>query len=231
MTPWNRKGPRSVAFAILASPGTYPRPVEAQRSRCEPGAVPQLRCPCAPRPGTSQVACSPPTNSALGGRAVRAAPPPSHLPSLHAEVFMFRFRYAAALALAALALAAPGRRPPLGDPDADRLPLPDRDRGSVRDRRRQASGGGRQPVELPGRRTDDEAVGLHAERRGDRRLQAGPRRDLGGLERARRRPREAVDSGAPRSPGDGTGRGLRPDQAAREGDRPRSPAPPPSSRG
>ena len=36
---------------------------------------------------TSQVACSSPTNSALGGRAVRAAPPPSHLPPLHAEVF------------------------------------------------------------------------------------------------------------------------------------------------
>ena len=72
--------------AILAGAGHISPAGKAQRSRCEPGAVPQLRCL---RSGgrTSQVACSLPTNSALGGRAVRAAPPPSHLPPLHAEVF------------------------------------------------------------------------------------------------------------------------------------------------
>ena len=49
---------------------------------------------------------------------------------------------------------------------------------AVRDRRRAAGDRGRRPVELPGEGAADEALRLHAERRGDRRLQARPRRRL-----------------------------------------------------
>ena len=67
------------------------------------------------------------------------------------------------------------------DPEAPvphRLALGDGDRDPVRDRRGQAGDRGRQPVGLPEDRAADESLGLHAERRGDRGLPAGPRRDL-----------------------------------------------------
>ena len=54
-------------------------------------------------------------------------------------------------------------------PDAHRLALADGDRVAVRDRRRQAGDRGRRPVRLPEERAEDDALGLHAERRGDRR--------------------------------------------------------------
>ena len=93
--------------------------------------------------------------------------------------------------------AAPSRRRSLAA--ADRLALADRDRGSVRDRRRQAGGRGRRPVELPGERAAHEALRLHAERRGDRRVQARPRRRLRRREPHRRGAREAEDPGARRA--------------------------------
>src|SRR3954466_2906896 len=80
-----------------------------QRSRCDSGAVPQLGCLPKSRDTvrTSQVACPLPSNSALGGRAVRAAPPPDHLPPLIKRRFFMVIRPLAGMAvLAALVLAA-----------------------------------------------------------------------------------------------------------------------------
>ena len=121
-----------------------------------------------------------PTNSALGGRAVRAAPPPGHLPPLHAEVFMSsRFAGAAALvgarALAGAPAAARPRRSHVAEA-TDHVALADRDGGSVRDRRRQAGRRGRRPVELPAGARPTRSSPASRQRRGDRREQARPGR-------------------------------------------------------
>ena len=60
-------------------------------------------------------------------------------------------------------------------PAEDHLPVTDRDRDALRDRRGQAGHRGRRPVELPGARPDDRPLRLHAERRGDRGVRPRPR--------------------------------------------------------
>ena len=60
--------------------------------------------------------------------------------------------------------------------DPHRLALADGDRDALRDRRGAAGRRRRRPVRLPEERATDVAVGLHPERRGDRRLPARPRR-------------------------------------------------------
>ena len=142
-----------------------------------------------------------PLNAALGGRAVLRLSPPGHLPPLHAEVFYGHSQRRPRRWASPLSSRRSRSRccsPPVGGgarhthrlPGHDRqghdrrearphrLALADRDRGPVRDRRGQAGDRRRRPVELPGPGADDEALRLHAERRGDRRLQARPRRRL-----------------------------------------------------
>ena len=66
--------------AILAAPGTYPRPVKAQRSRCESGAVPQLRClllTAEDEPGRLLFADELSPRRKGGSRGTAAEPPPS----------------------------------------------------------------------------------------------------------------------------------------------------------
>ena len=102
-----------------------------------------------------------------------------------------------------------------------RLALPDRDRDAVRDRRRQAGDRGRQPVRLPEERAEDVALRLHAERRGDRGLPAGPRRHRVRHEGARVVAPQAEDHGRPpRRREDAEGR-VHADPPARHGHRQR----------
>ena len=61
-------------------------------------------------------------------------------------------------------------------PSPHRLALADGDRDALRDRRGLAGRRRRRPVRLPEERSADVALGLHPERRGDRRLPARPRR-------------------------------------------------------
>ena len=65
--------------AILGGPGTYPRPVCSQRSRCESGAVPQLRCPQlrGDEPGRLGHADELSPRRKGGSRGTAAEPPPS----------------------------------------------------------------------------------------------------------------------------------------------------------
>ena len=145
-----------------AAPGTYPRPVCSQRSRCESGAVPQLRC--LPSGRTSQVAYRhADRTSALGGRAVRRGAS-RRATSLRYQrrFFMVSDQARRGFALATLCSARgsrcranriPGHREggervggARREADADRLALADRDRGPVRDRRRQAGRRRRRPV-------------------------------------------------------------------------------------
>ena len=79
----------------------------------------------------------------------------------------------------------------------DRLALADGDRVALRDRRRPAGRRRRRPVRLPEERPEDDALRLHAERRGDRRLPPGSRRHLVRPEGARQRAQPARD---PRDP-------------------------------
>ena len=171
-----------------------------QRSRCESGAVPQLRClrSGGDEPGRllSAVELSPRRKG--GSRGSAAGPPPS------ASRGGFLWSEAGSPGRSPWRLSSSRRRGRRhrhrgGDPDPDRLALADGDRGSVRDRRRQAGRRGRRPVELPGERAEDEALRLHAERRGDRRLQARPRRRLVRRQPHRRGAREAEHPGAPRA--------------------------------
>ena len=99
-------------FGILARAGhispagkAAAKPVRTRR--CPATAMPLLRR------RTSQVACSSPTNSALGGRAVRAARAAEPPPSAHAEVFYGQQQVRRRLlALRALSSSRrPGRRP------------------------------------------------------------------------------------------------------------------------
>src|SRR5262249_12947904 len=113
------------------------------------------------------------------------------------------------------------RGPPHGNPTADRLAVTDRDRRPVRDRRREAGRRGRRPVELPGERAEDEALRVHAQRRGGGRLPPRSGRDRERRERPRGRTRQAEDPRAPRAAGDGAPRGVRPDPPAGQGDRAR----------
>ena len=76
-----------------------------------------------------------------------------------------------------------------------RLALTDGYRDALRDRRRAAGSRGRRPVRLPEERAEDRALGLHAERRGDRRIPARPRRHRVRPEGAR--PRRSGDSASP----------------------------------
>ena len=88
------------------------------------------------------------------------------------------------------------------DPEAtpsDRLALRLCDRVALRHRRRRPGGRGRRPVGLPEERAEDDPLGLHPERRGDRRLQARPRDRLLRPEGHVRRAPEARHSG--RDPG------------------------------
>ncbi len=87
---------------------------------------------------------------------------------------------------------------------AHRLALADRHRDAVRDRRRPAGRRRRRPVRLPEGRAANVALGLHAERGGDRRLPAGPRRHRlrpeGPLGRARRASASPCSTRTARSP-------------------------------
>ena len=110
-----------------------------------------------------------------------------------------------------------------GEAGEDRLAVADLDRGSLRGRRRPAGARGRRPVVVPRIGAEDEALGLHAQRRGDRQVQARPRDHL---ERQRRQARQAPES--PQDPGHARARGgqarrrLRADQPDRPRDRARA---------
>ena len=184
-----------------------------QRSRCESGAVPQLRClPASGRRGRARSPASTPTNVSprrKGGSRRAAAEPTS---SAHSGGFLWSQEGsvgALALALVCSSLLAanaaaqglPGHdhgRERQGharrEAGADRLALADGDRDAVRDRRRASRCRGRRPVELPGEGAAHEALRLHAERRGDRDVQARPRRRRGRPREARRRARASSAS-------------------------------------
>src|SRR5579862_7359362 len=145
--------------AILAAPGTYPRPVR----RSEVGANPTLSRNCdASAPAEDEpgrllfaVELSPRRKGGSRGTARRAT-------SLrfNAEVFYVQKQVRRGSGRGSSRSRGSGRRlTPGGDADPDRLALTHRNRGSVRDRRGQAGRGGRQPVELPEERSDDEALG------------------------------------------------------------------------
>ena len=82
----------------------------------------------------------------------------------------------------------------LARPAAHRLAVGHRDRVALRDRRRLAGRRGRRPVGLPEERPEDDALRVHAERRGDRRLPA----------RSRRRRRTTRRASSTRSAGSGS---------------------------
>ena len=109
----------------------------------------------------------------------------------------------AALAVVSLSAAAHqsthAKRP---SPAPDRLALTDGDRGSVRNRSRQAGRRGRQPVELSEARAPDEPLGLRPERRGDCELPPRPRRHLVRPRQLRLAAPPARDQGRVRGGGD-----------------------------
>ena len=86
----------------------------------------------------------------------------------------------------------------------DRLDVGDRHRDALRDRRRRPGRGRRQHLQLPRGRADDRPVGLHPQRRGDRRVRPRPGGAQRRHERHRRRARRARRSrpccSAPRRP-------------------------------
>ena len=88
----------------------------------------------------------------------------------------------------------------------DRLALADGDRVALRDRRRPAGRRRRRPVRLPEERAQDDALGLHAERRGHRRVPPRSRRRLVRPEGARQRAEQARDPGDPARGGATTSR-------------------------
>ena len=85
---------------------------------------------------------------------------------------------AAALAVVSLSAAAHQQTRAKSPLPPHHLALADRDRGSVRDRRRQAGHRGRPGLELPEARAADEPLRLRPERRGDRQLPPGSRAHL-----------------------------------------------------
>ena len=108
-------------------------------------------------------------------------------------------------------------------PVEDHLAVADGDRDAVRDRCRRPGDRRRQLLELPagGGRQDDRALGVRAERRGDRRLRARPRRHRRhqpGVARAARLARHRPLGGPG---GDHARRRLRADRATRRRDRSR----------
>jgi hypothetical protein len=154
----------------------------------------------------SQKTCRPPrTHRTPRGRRIRVQAHPRTPRSSHAVS------------------AGRGRLVGLGDcrAPADRLALADRDRVAVRDRRRQAGRRGRRPVGLPEAGTAHDALRLHAERRGDRRVQARPRRRLLRPERPRRHPARARGPRARPGCRENARRCLRADPAARGAHGPR----------
>ncbi len=102
----------------------------------------------------------------------------------------------------------------------DRLAVTDRDRVAVRDRRRQAGRRCRRSVGLSEACSALQAVRLHAQRRGDRRLPPRPRRHLRRPGRRRRGAAEARNPCAAPAGSDESGRCVRADPAA--GDRHRA---------
>ena len=100
-----------------------------------------------------------------------------------------------------------------------RVPVGHGDGVTVRDRRRRAGHRGRRPVRLPEERAEDDALGVHAERRGDRRLPARSRDRLVRSEGPRRRARAPRDPGARPQRGDDPSRRVPADPATRNGDR------------
>src|SRR5215468_2581532 len=107
----------------------------------------------------------------------------------------------------------------------DHLAVPDQHRDAVRDRRRQPGQGGGQRFGLPATGAQDQAVRLPAQRRGDRRLQAGPGRGGRQHRRAHQAPGPVQDPG-PGNAGRGQAvRRVRAVRPARPGHRPRRPGP------
>ena len=124
---------------------------------------------------------------------------------------------AAALVVVSLSAAAPtsGCTRSSTVPAPDRLALADRDRGSVRARRRQAGRRRRPGLELPGARAADQPLRLHAERRGDRELPPRPRRHLVRPRQLRVAAPEARDQGRERAGREQPRAGVRGDPPAR----------------
>ena len=114
-----------------------------------------------------------------------------------------------------------------GPPDVaagrHRLALADGDRDALRDRGRQPGQGRRQRLRLPGERADYQAVGLPAECRGDRRLQARPGDHLQRHRRHHGQADRAVDPGARPARGGERVRRVQRVHAAGRRDRPRGP--------
>ncbi len=94
-----------------------------------------------------------------------------------------------------------------------------RDRDAVRDRCGIAGHRGRRPVELPLERSQDQAVGVHPQHRGDRRLRARPRGGGGRPRRPGARHAGAQSPDPHRACGQGPGRLVSADPAARSGRR------------
>ncbi len=110
------------------------------------------------------------------------------------------------------------------DPQAagpDRLALADRHRDAVRDRRRPAGRGGGRAVGLPAQGAADDALRLHAERRGNRRVETRPRRDRVRPEGALGRARPPRDPGRLPERGPDAARRVPADPPARQGERAR----------
>ena len=232
-----------------------PRSAYQQRSRCEPGAVPQLRClPASLRRGRARSPALRRTNVSprrKGGS--RSRQPPNPPPPLTRRFFDGQRKEPARGARPRARTARHARRRggsahqdrsrvpghALGrerrgharhEAGADRVALADGDRGSVRDRRGQAGDRRRRPVELPGRRAAHEALRLHAERRGDRRVQTRPGRRVRRHQGRRGGARQAPHPRPAGAGGAEPGRGVRADPPARERDRPREPRRTPSPR-
>src|SRR5262249_27210637 len=103
----DREHGRDHGLSVFSPRRAYiPRPVRWQRSRCESGAVPQLRCPFSKRdePGRLHLADELSPRRKGGSRGAAAGPPPS---ARCGGVAMKIGRFAGAAALAVLVLAAP----------------------------------------------------------------------------------------------------------------------------
>ena len=200
-----------------------------QRSRCESGAVPQLRCLPVPAGGRARSPAlrrrtQPSEEGRFGGDSRRA----TSLRSTSGGFLWLNSRYRRGSPLLAARSSSGGRGGRFPSPTqavaalADRLALADRDRGPVRDRRRQA-GRSRSTTSRTTRRTP--------RRRSSPATRRTPRRSprykpdlvvaLGRLQRRRGGARQARDPGHPRAAGQNLAGAYAQIERARQGNRAR----------